>query len=164
MGGLQVLMDEAAPVELALVPADHPADCRASCSGSFAGCAHQEAAVGAFTAEELELVRKSSLIPGAEAMSHAACSLSGPELAICERVQNLSSKTAALMGGRRRPEQTKRKPLPGSLQAAAGVTPQPRSSQRVRLRRARGHRPPEGAARSPPSRRNSGRGAARFPA
>src|SRR5271168_4416423 len=36
-------------------------------------------------------------------MSHAACSLSGPELPICERVQNLSSKTAALMGRTKTP-------------------------------------------------------------
>jgi hypothetical protein len=36
-------------------------------------------------------------------MSHAAGSLSGPELAICERVQNLTSKTAALMGRTKTP-------------------------------------------------------------
>jgi hypothetical protein len=31
-------------------------------------------------------------------MSHAACSLSGPELAICERVQNLTSKDGGVDG------------------------------------------------------------------
>jgi hypothetical protein len=36
-------------------------------------------------------------------MSHAACSLSGPELVIRERVQNLSLKTAALMGRTKTP-------------------------------------------------------------